>query len=125
MKILQRSSLALLVALSVAACAPTHQSFLQDAASTCGNPDLVFPEQRTFETPVPSAKINSSYDCVQKYLHASPEYQASITGQEVDAGYVDGLRRIDLARSANQISPAEAKAESLRLYRHYKTTVGE
>ena len=120
---LRLSYVALLAA--TAACAPTHETFLQDASSTCGNPNLVFPEQRTFETRDKASNITTVYDCVQGYLRASPEYQARMAGKENDAGYIDGLRRIDLARSSGQISADEAKAASLRLYQHYKASTAQ
>jgi len=110
---------------TLAACAPTHRDFLQDASATCGNPDLLFPAQRSYEARATPAAVNSSYDCVQSFLRASPEYQAGMKGKELDAGYVDALRRIELARSAGQISADDAKVESGMLYRRYQTTIGE
>ncbi len=116
---------ALLITIVCGGCAPTHDDFLHDAAATCGNPTLLFPDERTFETRATTPDINKNYDCVQGYLRGDPEYQAEMAGKDRDAGYVDALRRIDLAHGAGQISADEAKAESLQAYKRYQQVMGQ
>ena len=107
----QNIALVTLALLSTAACAPTSQSFLDDASATCGSPNLL-DATRTFQQTTSTQEVDRIYGCVDAYRRNLPEYSAMTPNVAADNTYVQQMHAIDLARASGQLTPAQAQAQA-------------